>query len=441
MAMLLNPFISFPSGSAPLVGDYYVDYLNGNDVMNSGTSRAAAWKTLSKLKDFCVTLPAASTTTFVLVNSGVTWVTGGTGWTPTMNNNCNIKLEFEPFNVFDFTAGDSGFYPQGDCSVVLNMRGATMLGSSIASANGIGSNNNTRIQYNGWDENGAGPLGERTIIDGFDDGMSGHGTAGPLGDIVARDFLVRNCTKSGFAHVNSTIWQHYNCTFEARAGATLGVGDDQSTLKSQFFNCTFTPATAGQTCRPYHAENCVIGTLALNVTFGNISAQSKVQTLIDCFVNSTSDGFHNVDWTRCYGYYDFRIRGPVTNSAIMKNCVFEGRTNTTGFAQGTFDGGGGAWLGGSPIFRDTIIYDYGTAFSFASTTQRDHMNANWTVENCAMFDNTTNFQAGLTIGTSLVTTDPLLGARNSTNASDWGYGAGSPCIGAGTAGGNIGFAA
>ena len=37
--------------------------------------------------------------------------------------------------------------------------------------------------------------------------------------------------------------------------------------------------------------------------------------------------------------------------------------------------------------------------------------------------------------------DPLLGAMNTTAKADWGYGEGSPCIGAGSGGADIGFAA
>jgi hypothetical protein len=108
-------------------------------------------------------------------------------------------------------------------------------------------------------------------------------------------------------------------------------------------------------------------------------------------------------------------------------------------SNGSFDGGSGLWLAGVVELIDTVIYDFGTAFTFASTTQRDHMNSNWTVDHCAMFDNTTNFQSGLTLGTNLVTTDPLLGSRATTDLADWAVGTGSPCIGAGTSGGNIGF--
>lgn len=418
----------------PLTGDRYVS-ATGNDSAD-GLSRDTAWATFTKLNTWIASLTTGTYSAVIL--AGDYTLTDGISFGN--NSAVTLTLDFEEGVTVDTSSAatkEDGFDIQNAPTsyVTINLRGAQFTGNSVSSANGIGTTNNVNLVVNG-----AAADGSKATFTSYDDGASFHGTSGSASAIQINDCLFTNCTKSAFAHVNSACGTFARCRFEGRSGATIGIGDNQSTVPSVYTDCQFIPAGAGQGVffSGDTLTNCQIGTISTAATFGNFSARGAIAT--DCFINSGGDGPGIWQMTRCYGYFDFRIRGTSSVSSLFENCVFEGRTNTTDFAAGTFDGGGGLWLGGSAVFRNTILYDFDEVFKFASTTQRDHMNANWQVTNCALFENNTNFQSGLTLGTNLVTTNPLLGSRATESQADWCIGSGSPCIGAGVSGANIGFA-
>jgi hypothetical protein len=440
--------VTGPGGSATsdaasvtvhLTGDRYVSAA-GSDLAN-GLTRATAWATFGRLDTWIDSL-ANNTTATVVVLAG-TYTDAGID--PGNANTINLTIDFEEGVTVDTSAAVTaiGGIRLGTGSTVnfnltCNLRGATFLGNSVGSANGIGTTNAVRLTVNG-----AAADGTKTVFSGYDDGVSFHGTDPGTG-IVINDCRFTNGVKSAFTHVASGRGTFNRCVFEGRAASANGVGTDLSSLASTFYDCDFVPATTGQLCNLRIANRCRIGTLTMMVD--NLNGSGLVAQFTDCFLNLQYEGPGNVTLTRCYGYVNLdRIRGTAADAALIQNCVFEGRTNSLGFIASDFGTNDGTWLGGAPIVRDCVLYDYGTAFGFVSgaTWQRDHMNANWTVNRCAMFENTANFAAGLTLGTNLVTSDPLLSsARTSSTAqADWCVGVGSPCIGAGTSGSNIGFAA
>lgn len=418
-----------------LIGDRYIS--PDGDNAADGLTRETAWRTLDKLASWANALSIGDHVGVVLSGNydhshGSLTIGNNAGSTAT------VTIEFEPGVSVDTSASSTrigGIDVQGGgTSWVVNLRGAVFTGNSIDSANGIGTANSILLTVNGADSEG-----NRAIFQGYDDGISFHGDSSPEGGLIINDCVFRDCSKAAIAHINDTNGTHNRCRFEAKSGATLGIGSDGSTVKSTFNDCEFVPVTDNQQVRIWKANRCKFGTLDLRVNLGNYSEPHFTFEFADCFLNAHSDGPGSVQFLRCYGFYGFRVRGTTEPAASFEKCVFVGRTNTANLAEGSFDGGGGNWLGGSPVFRDCVVFGYGTAFRFNSTTQRDHMNANWTVDHCAMFGNSVDFQSGLTIGTDLVTADPLLGSRATTNQSDWAVGSGSLCIGAGSDGGNIGF--
>lgn len=417
--------------SVELQGDVYVS-TTGND-SNDGLTRATAWLTISRLNTWAGGLTTGSYT--AVIAAGTYSNSDGFGFTN--NNTVALTLEFEEGVTIDTSAATTkqdgisiGSNPLS--SLTVNLRGAIFTGNTFNSANGIGTNNEVNLTVNG-----AASDGTLASFSGYDDGISFHGISGPVNQIQINDCRFYNCPKGAYVHVNSAAGAHNRCIFDAKASATLGIGSDQSSVFSEFYDCEFNPAANGDVGMPQGVTvRCKIGTTSTWVYCGTDIPDGPYT---DCFMNIGGDGPGSSVMTRCYGYVDFRIRGPVSDAASWTHCVFEGKTNTTNFANGAFDGGSGNWLGGSPVFRDCVLYDYGTGFSYASTTQRDHMNANWTVDYCCMFENATNFAAGLTIGTNIVTTDPALAGRTTREQSDWVVGDAGSCVGAGSAGGNIGF--
>ena len=108
-------------------------------------------------------------------------------------------------------------------------------------------------------------------------------------------------------------------------------------------------------------------------------------------------------------------------------------------------------LGASPFtVVNSIITGYTTAIgaAFDAANAAGQIDAPTEISYCCLFGNTTNFHSTWTADDGFaaavhdnITSDPLIGDMSSTNKADWGYGPGSPCIGAGSSGGNIGFAA
>lgn len=418
------------SGPPPLVGDYYVDPVNGND-SNDGLSRQTAFQTISKLNT--VISPLTAQTTVVCVSG--TYV--GSGFVIASVN--DIILQCEENCVFNTSSVGAGITVSSSGKLTAYLRGAEFIGTNTGSANGIGTTNDVVCKIYGEASNGT-----KAHFHSYDDGVSFHGTTVDISKIVIDNCRFSNNTKSAFAHVNNSSGLHYNCIFEGRSAATLGIGDDSSTQVSEFYDCEFIPATAGQNCNVGYVERCIVGSINLHVTL-NFNRPVGSVTAIDCFINANQDAPRDDGFTfnACYGFFSYRVRGASGPVSTMTNCIFARRQYATiqnnNFSDGAFDAGDGNWLGGQMNFINTIIRDFSTAFRFTSTAQRDHMNSTWVVNNCSFFNNTTNFQAGISLGTSLIFTDPLMAGMSTTAKSSWGFLSGSPCIGAGVGGTNIGF--
>ncbi len=139
------------------------------------------------------------------------------------------------------------------------------------------------------------------------------------------------------------------------------------------------------------------------------------------------------------------MRGaPATTDAVFRNCIFVGRPSgaATDLFYGNFDDLGGNWDGIGYDLRDCIITGYVTGVGGGFTAnQFTKWDANSKLDNICTFGNTTGIHASITTETNELTSNPTIGPANTTVKADYGYLPGSPCIGAGFGGGNIGFAA
>jgi hypothetical protein len=418
-----------------LIGDRYISPTGDDDA--DGLTRGTAWATLGKLNTDMATLDGGAERTYVVMAGTYNDQRFNYG----ANKTATIVIDCEEGVIVDCEGAATkldGIQVENSPNAFLtfNLRGAEFIGTTASSANGISTTNDVRFTVNG-----AAADGTLAHFHGYDDGASFHGTSGLADRIQINDCKFSDCSKSAWLHIQSAVGTHRRCVFIGKAGAASGVGDNQATLTSElqvFEDCEFIPASSGQTLgiRRSIMSGCKLGTASLSVNIGN---QPGLMELTDCFLNATGDGPGTSSFLRCFGYLDFRIRGTASQEPVFQKCVFEGRTTSISLQNGSFFVSDGNWLGGSHLYEDCVIYDYGTAFNATNSNQIAHINANWSVDHCCMFENTNNFAAGITLGTNLVLADPLLGSRATTNQADWAVGVGSPCIGAGSDGGNIGF--
>lgn len=416
-----------------LFGDYYLSP-TGNDA-NDGLTRETAWATVAKAN---ATLSALSNQTKTLVVTSGTYA--GKGFEIDGTNN-TFTIQFEP-NVTINTSGElvsgaTGINTNGGNTLTYRIRGASFIGTLTASANGISTNNSAILRVYGSYNN------QRATFTGFDDGLSTHGTStANRDDILIDGCSFSNCNKSAFALVNNSWCRVNNCVFTAKAAAALGIGDDQSSpRKSIFTNCEFLPVTANQAVTVYEAENCKFGSFSLVV---NLNQNKTVNALFtDCFINSDAHGPWLGTFTRCYGFVSFsRIRGNAVGPVgTWRNCVFKKPAASSIFANGTSFFADPGYYAGAQNFQNCIFVDYTNVVAASNALQIAHINANWILQYNCLHNVATPVTAGLTINQNNITSNPLLGSLATTNKADWGYGVGSPCIGAGAGGANIGFAA
>jgi hypothetical protein len=409
--------------------DYYVNAATGSD-SNDGLTPATAWATLTQLRTTVNALAAGTAKTAYV--SAATYTDQHLAFSNSELTPVQITVTFEAGTALVWNSiaspGD-GIGASGTIRVTAYGNGTTITGYSPGSGNGLGCRNTAYLEAHDF------------VIDNADDGCSNHTT----GEMRVYDCTFRNCTKGAFTHINDSTSYHYRCTFEGRTSATLGIGDFQNNAVVYFEDCIFAPASAGQgvgsgvPTGTAEFVRCRLGTLSTRVS---IAATSGGATLTDCFVNATIDGNTKATLTGCYGYLTTRMRN--AGIILLDGCIFtNGATGDTDSAlHANFDPGSqGSWDA-----IDTIFTGYSTAIGsgFTATYAGYFTAAGNSVNYCCLFGNTTNFDSDLTgadITTGNITTDPLIGAGGTYVKSDWGYATGSPCIGAGSGGGNIGFAA
>lgn len=416
--------------------DYYIDAALGND-SNPGTS-GLPWKSLSKLTHSVVT---HGVTTKVLVRAGtydtaLDYVnfTGASLSSPPANT--KMEITFEEGCVMDGTAANAiaptpGFEQPG--------------GAWTLEIFGNGLEVNNYSEPTGDSPNGFGNRGTTIMIvrdchtSNCDDGFSAHDAAQMYLYDCSSD---GTCEKSEFLHVGTSYVEHHRCTFNVRASQVNGSTSGTPTLK--FFDCRIIPLAAGGGFGTGSGvatfEGGQIGDLTTRV---NLSGANL--TVTDAYTHLLVEGNQNVVFEECFGRISTRHRNNTGAGIRLRNCVFvdgaAGSTDSALFYNSPF-GSQGPWNAENCVFTG---FTTAVGSSYDATAVSEFIAANNYVRNCLFHNNSTNIHALLAASaadiTETVTANPLIGPANTVNKADYGYGPGSPCIGAGTSGSNIGFPA
>jgi len=408
--------------------DRYVNANLGSDD-NDGTSPSKAWATLFKLTIYSQNLTDGDQKTAYVATGDYSSFSYGTKdyssltkLTITFQTGCKIiGTGVDYYSGINISTGGANFH------LFIIGNGLTIQDFLVSSGNGIASSAPATALIDV----------DNVIVTNCDDGVSAHGAS----KIIVRNSTFQNCTKSAWAHINTTQCEHYNCTFIGRTGASVGIGSNTSTNRQKFYNCTFVPIAADQSvdislCDLY---NCKIGTSSLRANANGINS-----TLTNCYLNINIDFRFRQTWLRCYGLVTSRIRGDDAGTPIslVKNCVIVGNASgkTNGFLYGNYDALDGTWDGYPVDIKDSVIMNFATAIGAGfSTNQKTTFSASSFVRYCNLYNNTTDIATGITCGSNNIDVNPVLGSYSgSTEQSDYAVTA-AECIGTGSDGGNIGF--
>lgn len=414
--------------------DYVIDATSGSD-SNDG-SPESPWASLSKIT---AGLLGAGERTAVLVKSG-TYDTASDYVNVTTASDisaASLIITFEPGCVADGTAANASAARDG-----FEFGGNSPAWSAEVNGNGLIVQNYDFASPSS--PNGFGNRGNNTLtvrdahVDNCTDGFSAHANA----TMIVHDSSAKGGKKSAYAHVDSANFYAYNSVFEGAVAATSGIGTNASATASTYLeNCDLIPATSGQSL---YADNttlvrCRIGTLDKSAAITNTN--NIPGTMTDCFVNVFIDGDREQTLRRCFGKLTTRIRSGGT--VDIQHSVFSApATGQTAIIIGTTD------LGGSKLTFSNNIAETTTAAAFMNVNAT---NAGYIVAEASEFHNnclsgSAVYDADLiaadtsgSVRAGSITADALIGAANTMLMADYAFGDGSPCIGAGAGGSNIGF--
>jgi len=295
-----------------------------------------------------------------------------------------------------------------------------------------------------------------------EDGCSNHTSGGTL---TTNDCYIHDNTRSEIVHAGGTSI-HNNDLIVAKGDESVGFIVTSAGSSTTFNDCTLTPAGTYGTSFPASGATgglytSLEGTVVFNGgTFGDIGTKSvyvalaPAATFNDVVVDVMTDGNKTLTFNDCAGYFTTRSRSG--GAFTFRNCDWRGPS--TNRPTSVFGASNTA----------SMLVDIGTlgvpkwdmldcmVTGFASAAIGQAMDATeaaalvavsgFQIKNNAFFGNGTNIDADIVSadgGTDIadnITDDPLLSLTPGDAITSWGYRPGSPCIGAGTAGGNIGFA-
>lgn len=403
---------------------YYVDAAHGNDA-NNGLTYATAKKTLTAAY---TQLQAGATGSTLAVFPG-TYTNAPWNWAGTGIRNIGFVGDVT-IDMLDDATNTSAFSPTS---------GTTNIYGPPPQFTGLVEN----CLNNGFGPGGTAVMNIYDVdVDDCDDCISAHNSS-------ALRYYRGTCSngaKSAFSHIDSTQTYHEDATFIGVNGAANGVGVNINTAYSQFVGCTFIPP-AGSSCHmPTFTSTggtvltrCKVGTATMTGTWSASVLAWDYVTATDTYLNgfALSRGW-NSTFTRCYGTVTVRLRGNASDGAfVAENCVFKAGVTSNRFLNGDFRSAP-TEIAGNGTVKNCIFIDHTTAI-FAAATNVTDMSANWSFQNNSFFNNTTNMTAGLTADGTDITSNPLLVDTTTDDQAGWKYSALSPCIGAGTGGGNIGI--
>jgi hypothetical protein len=421
-----GPAAWIPAGSF----DYYVDGIAGSDA-NDGSSPETAWATFSPLRTAVLSLTTGQIRTAIV--RAATYTDQHLSLTNNASPRAEVTVTFEEGTAMVWESEDApgnGVGAGGTLKVTANGNGCTITGFSPESGNGLGAHGDDAYL-----------IAHDVIVDDADDGVSVHNSS--RADV--HDCVFRNCTKAAFVHVNSAVFNAYGCTFEGRDGATLGIGGYQNSSSGELVDCIFIPASASQPLRlsqggAVTATRCRLGTLDTRL---ELVSDNAVASVNDSFLNAHVDGNRNIAFEGCYGRLTTRQRSG--GDISISHCVLVGGASgaTDSVLYRNFDGGAGDWN-----VIDSVLTGYGVAVghNFGATDAGYFETAGNTVTYCCLHGNSTNMDADIEatsadVSTGVIAADPQIGPADSYDKDDYAVAAGSPCVGAGSDDGDIGFQA
>lgn len=430
------------SGSAPDAYDYYIDDALGND-SNDGSS-GSPWQSLSKVQDIAL---GAGATVDVLVKAGTYDKTtdyvirNAAGGQPGAGSTLNIT--FETGCVMDGAAASAsaetnGFEIDGSNAWTCNVTGNGLIvqhynrTSGGVSPNGVGCRGSVTVNVS--------DVRTTDCVDGF----SAHETS----TLNLTDCEADACIKAPFIHVGSATVTALRSRFTEVSGGGTAEMDICDTTFTGTITCTQCEFIPDGTSSRFRAGGGVFNRCELGTTTSGLNLQwtsgQGVPSITDSFVNIYVDGSYSVTALRCFGLWTSRIRPGGVHD--VQHCVFSGAgAGQASILLGTTNLSGCQTL----VFNNNVLETASaTACSNISATVAGYMNTATaqTRYNClsgsATYDaDWISADSGGTGRTGTISADALIGAANTLAMSDYAYAGGSPCIGAGSGGSNIGFGA
>lgn len=282
------------------------------------------------------------------------------------------------------------------------------------------------------------------------DCFSGHDTS--IG--YAYDCTFTGSGKSAIAHVGNSRTYHYRCTINCGAATSTNVeivGSGADVPIAYFEGCTFNASVASAKALKVGVGGLGEAEFRRCAWIKGANSWEANQTcginsplrMYDCYAEGLNvEGNDGAIFQRCYGDWKIRLgRGTgAEDNVSIENCVF--RRTGAPILEWHFYDGGATWKGGAGgAIRNNIFMDAATAISSVTTTGAiDQINALWSFENNCFHNNTANMTVGLVAdGADVTGQNPLLVAGTGSNQGGWKVQSGSPCVGTGTDGGNIGL--
>lgn len=427
--------------------DFYVDAAHGSDA-NDGLTLATAKATLN----------AAIAQLYASADGSRLYVAEGT-YTPTEMSDAATSSTGKTHHIH---------FPKGACVID---KGETPGGGTASAFTvlypghtvkvwGDGNLKIQNVQNNcfGVSASGIGHIYDALTTSG-DDGVTGHDNC----TIVARRVTSNNNNKSAFAHTTGSgvmYSEHYGCVFVGRLTSSLGCGSIDNGVNALFEDCDFLPdpnttsdwsayklavtnlngATSSST---RFFRRCRMGDPSITPG-SNIAPCLAYNAMFDsCYIRGWDFGGEaagsTTTYNKCYGKWSVRPRRTVTHVSVVDHCVFNGgaaiRSNN---AIGADYYSSPSDVFGSGIISNNIFTSCATGVYVASN--QSVFNDNYQLLNNLFYSNTTDKSAGVTSdGTDVTGQNPLLIDTTTADIEGWMVSAGSPAIGAGTSGSNIGL--
>lgn len=414
-------------------GTYLIRAISPTGSDTDDGSISAPWQTLTKLKTWIAGLPNPSKVK-ILIKAG--------SYSETVAN----PLYFQTSGLY------SEVYFEEGVSITMVQVGTTTLSNAVGAdkgehyfyLNGATITLSKASDYPTISDNGVGVHGGKVYVNGltktnqhasfvgFIDGTSNH-NSGYL-ELTGCDFS--GTSKGAYSHVNTCTSKHFDCVFEGTAGTQYEIGEVEAASYADFTRCTFLSspsATAPQKARVRNGTltNCQIGSSTQSVW---LQAQNvKVE---DCYLNLLQDfELGNTTYRNCFGKYTNRNTSGNANEARMLSCVFIGPGSfapASRFFQSSVNFG-------KFFILNSILTGYDQVIDVGGNAGRIALVNGWVLNGLCLFNNSVNFDSGITNPSILVTSDPLLGSANTMIQRDYEIGSGSPCRYTGVNNSNIGL--